>query len=162
MEIREASVADAEAIAAIYNHYVRTSVITFEEEPVSASEMANRIQDVQLLSLPWYAAVETDSIVGYAYASAWKSRSGYRYSAEVTAYVADGYGRRGIGSHLYHRLIPALSACGLHTLLAGIALPNAASVALHERFGFVRAAHLLQVGWKLGQWVDVGYWQLML
>ena len=121
-----------------------------KKNPYRPARWQTGSRNVQLISLPWYAAVENNSIVGYAYASAWKSRSGYRYSAEVTAYVADGYGRRGIGSQLYRRLVPAVSACGLHTLLAGIALPNVASVALHEQIWLCQSGSPAAGGVQIG------------
>ena len=162
MEIRRVSSTDADSIAAIYNHYVRTSVVTFEEEEVSSVEMAARIENVHSLVLPWYVAVDDGTTVGYAYATRWRVRSAYRYSVEVTAYVAPDYFGKGIGSTLYRQLIPALRERGIHTALAGIALPNTRSVALHERFGFCKVAHFSQVGFKMKRWVDVGYWQLIV
>lgn len=162
MEIRSVSSSDADSIAAIYNHYISTSVVTFEEEEVPTVEMAARIEDVRSSLLPWYVAVDDGTTVGYAYATPWRVRSAYRYSVEVTAYVAPDCLGRGIGNTLYRQLIPALRERGIHTALAGIALPNARSIALHELFGFCKAAHLSQVGFKMKQWVDVGYWQLIV
>ncbi len=162
MEIRSAASSDAGSIAAIYNHFVKTSIVTFEEEEVSDVEMASRIETVKSSGLPWYLATNAQTVVGYAYATPWKTRSAYRYSAEVTVYAAPEYSGKGIGTALYRELIPALRQRKIHSALAGIALPNAASVALHERFGFYKAAHLMQVGFKMNQWIDVGYWQALL
>ena len=161
MEIREAISDDAAALATIYNHYVERSTITFEEHEISAEDMAARMGAVQSLNMPWYVAVERRITLGYAFASMWKSRSAYRFASEGTVYVAHDQSGKGVGSALYGRLIPTLKNGGLHTVLAGIALPNQASISLHERFGFRKVAHLSQVGFKLQQWIDVGYWQLV-
>ena len=157
-----AAAGDAGAIAEIYNHYVATSVITFEEVPVSLQEMARRIGEAGSASLPWLVAERQGKVAGYAYASPWKARSAYRFSVEVTVYVDPGRPREGIGRRLYEELLAALRARGIHSAFGVIALPNEASVALHERFGFVKVAHLREVGFKFDRWIDVGYWQLGL
>ena len=162
MDIRRANTADAAAIASIYNHYVQTSTITFEEDLVDTKSMAARIEAVQAMNMPWYVAVERRVTFGYAYAIPWRQRAAYRFASEATVYVAAGRSGRGVGTALYGSLLPALRGLGLHTVLAGIALPNDASVSLHERFGFRKVAHLSEVGFKMQQWVDVGYWQLVL
>ena len=166
MDIRPATVQDAAAIAAVYNHHIRTSTATFEEEPVDDAEMATRIDAVLGHDLPWLVADDVDQtgdgVRGYAYATPWRPRSAYRFAAEVTVYVAAGSAGRGVGSALYGRLLPAVRDAGRRTVLAGIALPNAASVALHERYGFGKVAHLERVGFKHDRWIDVGYWQLAL
>ena len=160
--IRAVAESDASPIAEIYNHYVASTVITFEEVPVSAPEMARRIGDVASASLPWLVAEREGRVAGYAYASQWKARSAYRFSVEVTVYVHPGCPRLGIGRRLYEELLSALRARGIHAAFGVIALPNEASVTLHERFGFAKVAHLSEVGFKFGRWIDVGYWQLML
>ena len=160
--IRAAEPSDAAGIAAIYNHYVEQSIVTFEEEPVSDAEMARRIEDVRAESLPWLIAEEAGRVVGYASSRKWKGRSGYRFSAEITVYVEPGHARRRIGSKLYARLFPLLQARGIHAVIAGIALPNEASVALHEKFGMRRVAHFAEVGFKFDRWIDVSYWQRTL
>jgi phosphinothricin acetyltransferase len=154
--------ADAAAIAAIYNHYIAHTVVTFEEEAVSSSEMARRIEAVQSASLPWLAADLDEHVVGFAYASKWNARSAYRFSAEITVYLDQARVGQGIGSLLYRELLSRLRDRGIHAVLGGIALPNAASVALHEKFGLERVAHLREVGFKLGRWIDVGYWHRTL
>jgi L-amino acid N-acyltransferase YncA len=159
--IRPASITDASAIVAIYNHYVATTTISFEENPVSAKEMARRIEDVSI-NLPWYVCEHDGQVVGYAYATPWRVRSAYRFSVESTVYVSPEHPRRGIGSQLYKALIEDLRGRGIRVILSGIAQPNTASVALHESFGFEKAAHLKQVGRKFEQWIDVGYWELLL
>ncbi|HET7705183.1 MAG TPA: arsinothricin resistance N-acetyltransferase ArsN1 family B [Thermoanaerobaculia bacterium] len=159
MNIRAATPSDALALATIYNHYVRETIVTFEEEPVSPEIFSRRIEDVLASALPWLVAFDDETAVGYAYATPWKPRSGYRFSVEVTVYVTDGYAGRGIGSALYGELFPQLEARGVHAAMGGIALPNAASIALHEKFGMRKVAHFEQVGFKFGRWIDVGYWE---
>lgn len=161
MKIRGAALSDAASIAAIYNHFVTTSTITFEETEVSSGEMVNRIENVQAAGLPWHVATDEDNLVGYAYATPWKARSAYRYAVEVTVYVTPARFGTGIGTALYGKLLPALQQQNIHTALAAIALPNPGSIALHERCGFRKAAHFHQVGFKMQRWIDVGYWQLV-
>jgi L-amino acid N-acyltransferase YncA len=157
--IREAAASDAAAIASIYNHYVTGTVVTFEEEPVSVAEIARRIEEVRSASLPWLVA-ETDShVVGYAYARSWNVRTAYRFSVEITVYLAPAHAGRGIGSQLYSELFPILQARRIHAVIGGIALPNEASVALHEKFGLRKVAQFEEVGFKFNRWIDVGYWQ---
>jgi len=155
------TVDDAKAICAIYDHYIRETVITFEEEPVSVEEMEDRIRRVTP-SFPWLVYESDGKIIGYAYADRWKSRSAYRYAVESTIYVDPRYTGQGIGKQLYGSLIPELRLRSLHSVLGVIALPNPASVALHERMGFVKVAHFKEVGWKFNRWIDVGDWQLLL
>ena len=160
--IRTASTADADAIASIYNHYVRETVVTFEEEPVSPAEIAGRIGEVAAASLPWLVAEQAGVVVGYARATKWRPRSAYRYSVETTIYLSPQHLGGGIGTHLYRHLIEELKGRGLHLAIGGVALPNAASVALHEKLGFRKVAHFNEVGFKFGRWIDVAYWQLPL
>lgn len=160
--IRAATADDGGPVAGIYNHYVRETVVTFEEEEVPAETMAGRIRDTLAAGHPFLVS-ETDGVIdAFAYATAWKVRDAYRFSREVTVYVRDGAGGRGLGSALYAALIPQLQAQGVHALMGGIALPNAGSIALHEKFGFEKVAHFREVGRKFDRWVDVGYWQLVL
>lgn len=161
-EIRLAVEGDARAIAAIYNHYVRDSVVTFEETPVTDAEIARRLAELLAAGYPWFVADAEAGVVGYAYASPWRTRSGYRFSAEATVYLAPGLGGRGLGTALYTRLCAVLRDRGMHAVMGGIALPNEASVALHEKVGFRKVAHFQQTGFKFGRWVDVGYWELLL
>lgn len=162
MTIRPAAPSDAAAIAAIYNHYVTHTVITFEEEPVPGTEMARRVEGVLSASLPWLVAEEGGHVRGYAYAARWKDRAAYRHSVEISAYLDHEHAGRGIGSMLYGHLFPILRDRGVHAVMAGIALPNEASVALHEKLGMRKVAHFEQVGFKLGAWIDVAYWQRIL
>lgn len=160
--IRPVDVSDSQRLAAIYNHYILHTTVSFEEDPVTPSEMGARITATVGEGFPWLVATENEQVLGYAYATGWKRRSGYRFAAESTVYLDPTRTGQGLGPRLYGQLIPILQARGVHTVIAGIALPNAASVSFHERAGFTKTAHFREVGFKLGQWVDVGYWQLML
>lgn len=136
--------------------------MTFEEVPITAAEIARRIEEVWSASLPWLIAEEGSHVVGYAYAAPWRPRIGYRFSAEITVYLAPAHAGRGLGSKLYGQLFPMLQARRVHSVIGGIALPNEASVALHEKFGLRKVAHFAEVGFKFDRWIDVGYWQRTL
>jgi L-amino acid N-acyltransferase YncA len=159
--IRDVTIDNANAICQIYNHYIENTTVTFEEEPVSVEVMQDRIYQVTQ-TYPWVVFDEEGTIVGYAYASRWHSRSAYRFSVESTVYVSQDMTGQGVGNQLYQELIARLKSQSVHTVIGGITLPNPASVALHEKLGFKQAAHYQQVGWKFGQWIDVGYWELIL
>ena len=161
MAIRPCLASDAARICDIYNHYVRETVITFEEDPVSEREMTERIRDVTA-RWTWLVAEDDGLVTGYAYASAWKTRAAYRFSVESTVYIAADNVGRGFGTQLYRALLAALRDQNVHYVTGGIALPNPASVALHERLGFRKNGHFSEVGSKFGRWVDVGYWELIL
>src|SRR5690349_6408294 len=133
--IRSATVADAQAICTIYNHFIQHSTITFEETPIADEEMAQRIESTSH-RLPFLLAEIDDAVAGYACAAPWKTRSAHRHTVESSVYVAPGFTGMGVGSRLYQALLHQLHGCGVHAVLAGIVLPNRASVALHEAFGF--------------------------
>jgi phosphinothricin acetyltransferase len=161
--IRSATSADGDVLAAIYNHYVTDTIVTFEETPVSADEMQARIAEVERLKLPWLVAEEGGEVIGFAYAHPWRPRYAYRFSVESTVYLRAGTTARGIGTELYRALFTALQARGdVHAVIGGIALPNDASVKLHERLGMKKVAHFTDVGFKFGRWIDVAYWELVL
>ena len=160
--LRSATLTDAAAIAAIYNHYVAHTIITFEEEAVTAVDMAAQITATLDAGRPWLVSEEQGRVLGYSYASGWKSRCSCRFSLETTVYLDKDATGRGLGTKLYTALIGTLRQTKTHALIGGISLPNAASVALHEKLGFAKIGHFKQVGWKFGQWIDVGYWELML
>ena len=160
--IRAASPEDAEAIARIYGHYVRESVVTFETEPPAASEIAGRMVEVAESGLPWLTAKVDGVLVGYAYATRWRTRAAYRFAVEITVYLDPDHIGRGLGTALYQRLFEELRKAGIHTAIGGIALPNPGSIALHEKMGLKKVAHFAEVGQKFGRWVDVGYWQGLL
>ena len=158
--IRLATPIDAEQICNIYNHYIKNSCISFEEKPVSIKKMQQRINDIST-SFPWLVYEREQQILGYAYASVWKTRSAYRYSVESTIYCSQQAVGKGIGSQLYSALIALLKQTDTHSVIGCIALPNAGSIALHEKMGFEKVAHFKEVGRKFDRWVDVGFWALI-
>ena len=160
--IRPALEADSEAIARVYNYYIHNTVSTFEEQAVTPQAMAERMLKVSAAFLPWLVAESSGRIAGYAYASRWKDRSAYRYSVESSLYLDPAALGVGFGSQLYASLRADRRQQKLVVVMGGIALPNQASIRLHEKFGFRKVAHFEEVGYKFGQWVDVGYWQLIL
>lgn len=160
--IRTATPADAAAVAKIYNHYVIHTAVSFEEQPVASAEMAERITGVLQQGLPWLVAELSGEVKGYCYATPWKARSAYRFSVEVTVYLAAEAQGHGLGYALYQQLFQQLKAAGYHAALGGIVQPNPASVALHEKCGMQQVALLPDIGFKHGQWHSVGYWQLLL
>jgi L-amino acid N-acyltransferase YncA len=159
--LRNATTDDAVQICEIYNHYVLQTPITFEEQPVTPDDMVQRIREITE-SLPWLVWEEDGRLLGFSYASKWKERCAYRYSAESTVYLHPNSVAKGIGSQMYDALLTDLRGRQIHTVIGGIALPNEASVALHERFGFEKIAHFKEVGRKFDKWIDVGYWQVIL
>lgn len=160
--IRPVKVQDIQAIVTIYNHYIENTVNTFEEHCIDTSEMIKRIENVTRLKLPWLVIEVDNKVLGYAYATPWKERSAYRYSVESTVYLAPDSLGRGLGYQLYQALITELKTLPIHSVMGGITLPNPASIALHEKLGMVKVAHFQQVGRKFDQWLDTGYWQLVL
>lgn len=159
--VRSVTPSDARDIAAIYNHYIENTDVTFETEPVSPREMQHRIES-HPPHLPWLVSEVVGTVTGFAYAAPWHKRAAYRHTVETTIYVDPGQLRRGIGTRLYGALLDELGRRDLHCAIGGIALPNAASVTLHENLGFAKVGHLKAVGFKFGRWIDVGYWELML
>jgi len=157
--IRPAVVQDAAGICAIYNHHVSSTIVTFDEVPITEDEMAVRIREH---AQPWLVLEDAGALAGYASASPWKARASYRHTVESSVYVDPRLQRRGHGRRLYEALIAELHARGVHCVVAGISLPNPASIALHEALGFRPSGVLPEVGRKLDRWVDVGYWTLVL
>jgi L-amino acid N-acyltransferase YncA len=162
MKIRAAISSDAEAIAAIYAPIVRDTFISFELDPPSVEEMRSRISTTTR-RFPWLVCVDdSNAVTGYVYASAHRSRAAYQWSVDTTAYVRADRRGQGIGRALYTALFDELAALGYFQAFAGIALPNDASVALHEAVGFERIGVYRNVGYKCGAWRDVGWWQRSL
>lgn len=157
--IRLAQDDDAETIAAIYRRYVETSAVSFEATPPDRNEMARRITET-MASHPWLVCDIDGQVAGYACATRHRVRAAYRWSVDTSVYVGGPYVRRGIGRGLYASLFGILAAQGFVNAYAGIALPNVASVALHESVGFKPVGVYQRVGYKLGAWHDVGWWQL--
>ena len=159
--IRRVNTSDTESILQIYNHYIDSSIATFETEPVSVSEMQDRIRST-LEHYPWLVHAGEDGVDAYAYATRWKPRNAYRKTVESAIYVSPAVQGEGVGTRLYSSLIEEVRVAGFHAMLAGIALPNTHSIALHEKLGFVNVGQLREVGNKFQRWIDVGYWQLLL
>ena len=159
--IRPVQPADAQALADIYNPYIRDTTITFEEEPVTAEEMAARIAKVTATH-PWLVYEDEGRVVGYAYSSVWRARAAYRHATETAIYFAMEQCGKGHGVALYQALLDELRQRGFHLVLGGLALPNEASVRLHEKLGFRKAGHMREAGRKFNRWIDVGFWELLL
>ncbi len=159
--LRVATTGDAASLAAIYAPYVRDTNISFELDPPDADEMRLRIAATGL-SHPWLVAEADGRLLGYAYASPHRAREAYAWSCDVTVYLDPSAQGRGLGSRLYTELLRCLTAQGFVSAFGGIALPNAASVALHEKLGFRHLGTYSAVGFKRGLWTDVGWWQRTL
>ncbi len=149
---------DAAPCAAIYAPYVQDTAISFEEVVPDDAELARRIERITHTH-PWLVAQDGEELVGFAYATEHRSRAAYRWAADVTVYVAAGRHRQGIGRALYETLFALLGKQGFHVACAGITLPNEASVAIHEALGFEAIGVYRRIGYKLGAWRDVGWWQ---
>ena len=158
--VRAATAADAESIAAIYAPLVAGTAISFEETPPGPGEISRRMRGDP--RLPWLIADDAGLVAGYAYASAHRQRPAYRWSADCSVYLDPRYRGRGLGRLLYGYLFREMRDLGYVSLFAGIALPNVASVGLHEAMGFRPVGVFSDVGYKLGSWRDVGWWQLRL
>jgi len=159
--IRNVTTADAPQICDIYNHYVKNTVVTFEESIVTSEEMHSRIDKAIEDANPWLVYENNDAVVGYAFTSRWKSRCSYRYSVESTIYLSGTSTGQGIGTRLYSELLSRIREMDMHSVIGGIALPNPASIALHEKLGFEKVGHFKEVGHKFDRWIDVGYWELV-
>jgi phosphinothricin acetyltransferase len=159
--IRKVNLKDASQIQEIYNYYILNSIVNFEENPVSIDKMKEIITDISSKFL-WIIYEENKKILGYAYATYWKGRSGYLHSAETTIYLKHGESKKGIGTILYKELISQLKKLDFHALIGGIALPNDASIALHKKLEFEKVAHFKEVGFKFNKWLDVEYWELRI
>ncbi|HYF82987.1 MAG TPA: arsinothricin resistance N-acetyltransferase ArsN1 family B [Clostridia bacterium] len=159
--IRLATTHDAEQILDIYTPYVQNTTISFETIVPSVEEMATRIEHV-LENNPWIVLIEGNSILGYAYASKHRERAAYRWAVDISIYIRQDCRGKGAGKALYTALISILKLQGYYNVYAGICLPNEASVGIHEYFGFKKIAQYNNVGYKFGQWHDVGWWELSL
>lgn len=161
IRVRLAQPRDAAGVQAIYAPIVGSTAISFEVEAPTVAEMARRIAR-SMPGHPWLVAEDQGHLAGYAYAGPFRSRPAYRWSVEVTAYVHPDWWRRGVGRSLYTALLAVLALQGYRQACGGITLPNPASVGLHQALGFVPVGVHRSVGWKLGAWHDVGWWQRSL
>jgi L-amino acid N-acyltransferase YncA len=158
MLVRDATAQDAAACAAIYAPYVTDTAISFEDEPPSAQEMAERIV-AAARTHAWLVLEDEGRVVGYAYGGPFRARAAYRFACEVSVYVEVGRRRTGAGRALYEALLPRLTERGFHTALAGMTMPNDASVELHRALGFEPVGTYREVGFKHGAWHDVAWVQ---
>jgi L-amino acid N-acyltransferase YncA len=156
--IRLATAMDGADFAEIYRPAVVGSPISFEIEPPDGAEMSRRVT-AALARFPWLAFEDDGVAMGYAYAGTHRARPAYQWSAEVSAYVHEHARRRGVARALYTSLFAMLRHLGYCNAYAGITLPNAASVGLHESLGFRAVGVFHDVGYKLGRWHDVGWWE---
>lgn len=159
--IRPAQNDDCAAIAAVYAPYVLDTPVSFEVEPPSAMEMANRVIGT-LNTHPWLVAERGGEIVGYTYAGKHSQRAAYRWTVDVTVYVRGGERRTGVGRRLYQTLLGTLQQQGYRSAFAEIVLPNPGSARLHKAMGFQHIGVHKDIGYKLGRWQDIGYWRLGL
>lgn len=159
--IRLANPTDAVAMLAIYAPYIRNTSLTFETGVPAVADFANRIR-LYMENWPWLLYEKDGQVVGFAYASRYRERDAYQWSVECSVYVHDDHLRSGIGRALYEALFFILKAQGFTNVYAVINLPNDRSVAFHEKMGFKYFATYEKVGYKLGKWKDVGWWQLQL
>ncbi|GIU82770.1 MAG: N-acetyltransferase family protein [Acidobacteria bacterium] len=163
MKIRRidpSSDSDIKQITEIYNYYIENTPQTFETDPISTDQMRKRVLEI-VENYPYLVAEEDNEILGYAYATRFRLDQEFAYSASVAIYVKAGVTHKGIGTQLYMTLFDELSSTDFHTIVAAISLPNEVGVRFHEKLGFKKVAHFYQIGYKLGRWVDVGYWQKM-
>jgi phosphinothricin acetyltransferase len=161
MHVREATGEDAAACAGIYAPYVTDTAISFETEPPDEDEMRARIAGA-LMTHAWLVLEDGGRVHGYAYGAAFHRRAAYQWACEVSVYLEMGSGRRGGGRMLYEALLSRLAARGYRTAIAGMALPNEASVGLHRAMGFEEVGTYRRIGWKHGRWHDVMWTQLFL
>jgi phosphinothricin acetyltransferase len=160
-QITFADESDAAAIASIYRPIVESTAISFETVPPDREEIARRIVETTR-EHPWLVCEIGGRVAGYAYATKHRVRSAYRWSVDTSVYVDESFRQSGVGRGLYGSLFAILSVQGYFNAFAGIALPNAASVGLHEAVGFRKIGVYQRVGYKFGEWRDVGWWQLEL
>ena len=161
IRIRLASDADVDAIAANHRPIVESTTISFEATAPGRAGMAQRVRET-LESYPWLVCEVSGNVAGYAYATRHRVRAAYQWSVDTSVYIDEEYRRRGVGRGLYASLFAILAVQGYFNAYAGIALPNPASVALHESMGFKPIGVFSGVGFKLGRWCDVGWWQRSL
>ena len=159
--LRLAKPSDADAILNIYGPYIEKTSYTFETETPSTAEFAERINSY-MQNWPWLVCEIDGRVAGYAYGSKYRDRTGYQWCAECSVYVHDDFHREGIAKALYSALIEILRLQGYRNLYAVINTPNDRSVAFHEEMGFQFFANYENVGYKLGKWKTVGWWQLQL
>ena len=152
---------DIKQICDIYNFYIENTFISFEEKTITHEEMKERTNKTKK-NYPWLVYEKEGQILGYAYIGKWKDRSAYRYTVEDTLYVRQDVLGQGIGRELLESLMEETKKLDVYVVMAVIALPNERSIRLHEYYGFKKTGHFSHVGYKMGRWIDVGYWELQI
>ena len=161
IRVRDFAQRDVAPANALTNWYIENTAVHFAYEPAGDADFCAAWR-AGSATHPWLAAESEGQFAGFAKAGVWRERTAYRRTCETGIYIARGMEGRGVGQALYGELLPRLRAAGFHVAIAGMTLPNEASAALHERMGFTKVGAFTQVGFKLGQWHDVGFWQLIL
>ncbi len=159
--IRLAKLSDAKRIVQIYNHYIENTTVTFEEQSVSEQDMAQRMAP-KIEQGRWLICEEDGHVHGYAYAEQFAQRSAWRFTLVASVYLDESCHGRGLGQELYKNLFDTLKKQEVHSVMALITMPNDKSVIMHEKMGFKKVGQVVEGGYKLGRWIDVSYWQLML
>ncbi|RQW64301.1 GNAT family N-acetyltransferase [Vibrio viridaestus] len=162
MKIRAVQSDDIDSLTQIYNRYIEETTITFEEAPVNAEIMAERVTKTLDSGMPWVVAEADGNVIGYAYAHFWHERSAYRFTVEPSIYLSQECTGKGVGRAIYTDLLNRLREKGIKQVLGVIALPNPASIGLHESLGFKKTGELENVGYKFDCWLSIGFWQLEL
>ncbi|MGB5417847.1 N-acetyltransferase family protein [Algibacter sp.] len=159
--IRVLNIKDAKELLDIYNYYVLNTTATFDIEPIKIEAFTEKLVLISS-EYPFIVYEEENEILGYAYGSQFRPRAAYNYVAESTVYVKHTAHGKQIGTKLYAELIRLLKETDLHSVLGVLTIPNEGSIKLHEKFGFEQVANLKEVGFKFGEWLNVGIWQLKL
>lgn len=161
MSLRNVEIKDALQIVNIYNHYVKTSVVTFDKSPFTKEDFEERIKSISS-KFPFIVFEENNEVLGYAYANVWRTKPAYKHTVECTLYLRqDSFGKK-IGSQLYTKLLSLLKEQGIKIVIGGLSLPNDESIGLHKKFGFRQVGYFEKVGEKFGKLIDVSFWQLDL
>jgi len=159
--IRSVTLNDAKHIVDIYNYYVLNSIVTFDEIPFTENDFNQRIESISS-TYPFIVFEENNTILGYAYANMFRQKPAYNKTVETTIYLKHDAQGKHIGTKLYTELLKQLKQQNYHAIIGGLTLPNEASVRLHEKLGFKQVAHFKEVGFKFEEWLDVGFWELIL
>lgn len=160
--IRNVQLSDAKRISEIYNPYIQHTIITFEEEQVTESDIAERIKAITQKNFPYIVYEENGNVVGYAYLSNWRSRSAYDITLETSVYIDEKAQAKGLGTILYAELISKAREINIHSLIGVISLPNPISRKLHKKFNFELVGNFKESGLKFDKFIDVEFWQLIL
>lgn len=158
--MRQVTIQDAARICEIYNYYVQHTSVTFDTEPFTLEMMERKIQSILDGGYDYWVYELDDIIVGFCHLNQWKPRNGYRFTSEISIYVAKEFVGRGIGVVMMNHLLAHVDRSKIRSILSCISLPNDSSVRVHEKLGFRQAGLYRRIGFKLGEWRDVGYWQL--